>query len=240
MVGKYVELKDSYKSIIEALTHAGAMNECKIDLRCIHSEKITKENLSQTLRDMHGIVVAPGFGDRGIEGKILAVKYAREHNIPFFGICLGMQCAVIEFGRTVLGYADAHSTEMDRNTKHPVIDLMEDQKGITEKGGTMRLGSYLCALKKNSKAYKAYGKSEITERHRHRFEFNNEYMDFYEKAGMIPVGFNPESKLVEIVEIPSLKWFIGVQFHPEYQSTVLHPHPLFVDFVKAVIHHSSK
>ncbi len=240
LVGKYVELKDSYKSIIESLIHAGAVNECKIDLRCVHSEKILKENVGQSLRDVHGILVAPGFGDRGIDGKILAVKYAREHDIPFFGICLGMQCAVIEFARNVLDFADAHSTEMDRNTTHAVIDLMESQKGVTDKGGTMRLGSYLCSMKKGSHAHKAYGKGEITERHRHRFEFNNEFLDLYIKAGMVPTGINPESKLIEIMEIPTLKWFVGVQFHPEYQSTVLNPHPLFIDFVKAVMTHSSK
>ena len=235
LVGKYVELKDAYKSIIESLAHAGAVHECKVDLHCLHSEKINKDTVHNMLREMHGIIVAPGFGERGIEGKIIAVKYARENNIPFFGICLGMQCAVIEFARNVLGFKDAHSTEIDSNTKHPVIDLMESQKNITDKGGTMRLGSYTCLLKKNSKVYKAYGKTEISERHRHRFEFNNEYLDFFEKAGMIPTGINPDNKLVEIIEIPSHRWFVGVQFHPEYQSTALKPHPLFVDFVRAAI-----
>ncbi|HOT14020.1 MAG TPA: CTP synthase [Bacteroidales bacterium] len=232
LVGKYVELKDSYKSIIEALYHAGAYNDCKVNLDCIHSEKITEQTIDNLLQGKQGIVVAPGFGDRGIEGKILAVKYAREKNIPFLGICLGMQCAVIEFARNVLGLTDAHSTEMTRSTEHPVIDLMESQKGVTEKGGTMRLGAYPCKLKKGSKAYKAYGESQIMERHRHRFEFNNEYIDSFEKAGMQPVGINPDSNLVEIMEIPSHKWFVGVQFHPEYQSTVLKPHPLFVEFIK--------
>lgn len=234
LVGKYVELKDSYKSILESFVHAGSINECKVDVECIHSEKINEQTIGQMLGNKEGIVVAPGFGDRGIEGKILSVKYARENNIPFFGICLGMQCAVIEFARNVLGYSDAHSTEMERGTTHPVIDLMESQKGVTEKGGTMRLGAYPCALKRNSKAQKAYAETKIWERHRHRFEFNNEYLQEYEKKGMIATGINPDSNLVEIIEIPSHRWFIGVQFHPEYQSTVLNPHPLFVDFVKNI------
>ena len=240
LVGKYVELQDSYKSILESFIHAGAMNDCKVEVKCVHSEKVTDQTIDELLGDVHGILVAPGFGDRGIDGKILAVKYAREKNIPFFGICLGMQCAVIEFGRNVLNYADAHSTEMVRATEHPVIDLMESQKGVTEKGGTMRLGAYHCKLKKGSTPYKAYGSSEIMERHRHRFEFNNEYLKAYEKAGMHAVGMNPDSNLVEIVEIPSLKWFVGVQFHPEYQSTVIMPHPLFVDFIRAVLEHSKQ
>jgi CTP synthase len=238
LVGKYVELQDSYKSILESFIHAGAMNDCKVAVNCIHSERITENTIDELLGDMQGILVAPGFGDRGIEGKILSVKYAREKNIPFFGVCLGMQCAVIEFARNVLGFADAHSTEMVRATEHPVIDLMESQKGVTEKGGTMRLGVYHCVLKRGSKAQKAYGTSEIMERHRHRFEFNNEYLKDFEKAGMVAVGINPDSNLVEIVEIPSHKWFIGVQFHPEYQSTVLRPHPLFVDFIRAVLENS--
>jgi len=233
LVGKYIELKDSYKSIMESLIHAGVINECKVDIKCIHSEKVNPQNVSELLKHMQGILIAPGFGDRGIEGKITSVKYARENNIPFFGVCLGMQCAVIEFGRNILGYEDAHSTEMNRNTTHPVIDLMESQKGITVKGGTMRLGAYPCVIRKKTKTYKAYGKTEISERHRHRFEFNNEYLKEYEKNGMIATGINPDSGLVEIIEIPSHKWFIGTQFHPEYQSTVLNPHPLFVDFVKA-------
>ena len=234
LVGKYIELQDSYKSIIESVIHAGAINECKVEITNIHSERITQDTINSSLADMQGIIVAPGFGDRGIEGKILAVKYAREKNIPFFGICLGMQCAVIEFARDVLNYADAHSTEMERTTQHPVIDLMESQKGVTEKGGTMRLGACPCRLKKNSRAFKAYGTVDIYERHRHRFEFNNEYLKIFEKNGMVATGMNPESNLVEIIEIPSHKWFVGVQFHPEYQSTVLRPHPLFVDFIKAV------
>ncbi len=235
LIGKYVELKDSYKSIIEALQHAGAENNCKVDLVSIHSEKINEQNVNTILQGMEGIIVAPGFGDRGIEGKILAVQYARENKIPFFGICLGMQCAVIEFARNVIGWADAHSTEMVRNTEHPVIDLMESQKGITEKGGTMRLGAYPCVIKKGSKTFKIYGTSHISERHRHRFEFNNDFLETFEKAGMIAVGINPDSNLVEIIELPSHPWFIGVQFHPEYQSTVLNPHPLFVDFIRTII-----
>jgi CTP synthase len=240
LVGKYVELKDSYKSIIESLQHAGAVNDCKVDLTCIHSEKITEQTVDQLLEGMEGIIVAPGFGDRGIEGKIISVKYAREREIPFFGICLGMQCAVIEFARNVIGWADAHSTEMVRSTDHPVIDLMESQKGVTEKGGTMRLGAYPCVIKKGSKAYKAYGTTRISERHRHRFEFNNEFLPVFEKAGMHAVGINPDSDLVEIIEIPNHPWFIGVQFHPEYQSTVLNPHPLFVDFIRTVVDRQKK
>lgn len=238
LVGKYVELQDSYKSIIESLIHAGAVNDCKVEITCVHSERITEQTLPELLSGMQGILVAPGFGDRGIEGKIIAVQYARERNIPFFGICLGMQCAVIEFARNVLGYADAHSTEMVRSTEHPVIDLMESQKGVTEKGGTMRLGACPCRIKKNSKVQKAYGAIDIYERHRHRFEFNNEYLKAFEKAGMHAVGINPDSNLVEIIEIPTNKWFVGVQFHPEYQSTVLRPHPLFVDFIRAVYENS--
>jgi len=232
LVGKYIELKDSYKSIIEALTHGGVVNECKVNLICLHSEKIDENNVHEYLKDADGIVVAPGFGDRGIEGKIISVKYARENNIPFFGICLGMQCAVIEFARNVLGWEDAHSTEMVRSTKHPVIDLMESQKGVTEKGGTMRLGAYPCVIKKNSQTYKAYGTGHILERHRHRFEFNNEFLSNFEKAGMHAVGINPDNNLVEIIEISNHPWFVGVQFHPEYQSTVQNPHPLFIDFIK--------
>lgn len=233
LVGKYVELKDSYKSIIESLTHAGAHNECKINLNCIHSETIQADNYQDILKNNDGIIVAPGFGDRGIEGKILAVQYARQNKIPFLGLCLGMQCAVIEFARNVLGLADAHSTEMTRMTKNPVIDLMEEQKGITEKGGTMRLGSYPCNLIDNTLARKIYGVDHIRERHRHRYEFNNDYLELYEKAGMIPSGINPDSGLVEIMEQPAHPFFIGVQFHPEYRSSALKPHPLFIHFVIA-------
>jgi len=233
LVGKYVELPDAYKSINEAFIHAGAINDCKVDLHLIHSEDIIESNLAEILQGIQGILVAPGFGDRGIEGKILAIKYARENNIPFLGICLGLQCAVVEFARNVLGYDKAHSTEMERKTPYPVIDLMEEQKGISEKGGTMRLGSYACKIKKKSKVYAAYKSELINERHRHRYEFNNTYLDEFEKAGMIATGINPDNNLVEILEIPKHKWFVGVQFHPEYRSTVINPHPIFVDFIKA-------
>lgn len=236
LVGKYIELPDAYKSIVEAVIHAGATNECKVDLKTIHSEEINESNFSEMLADLNGIIVAPGFGHRGIEGKILAVKFARENGIPFLGICLGMQCAVIEFARNVLGLADANSTEMVRTTSNPVIDLMEDQKGITDKGGTMRLGAYPCNLKTNSKVFKAYGnKTEITERHRHRYEFNNSYVEQFERKGMEATGINPDTGLVEIMEIPKHPWFVGVQFHPEYKSTVVNPHPLFVDFIRSSI-----
>jgi len=233
LVGKYVELADAYKSITESFAHGGAANECQVDLQLIHSEEIIPENVSSQLEHLDGIIVAPGFGPRGIEGKITAVKYARENNIPFFGICLGMQCAVIEFARNVLNFDKADSTEMNPKTEYPVIDLMEEQKSITYKGGTMRLGGYKCRLSKDSKVYGAYEKSEIIERHRHRYEFNNKYLKDYAEAGMIATGINPESDLVEIVEIPDHKWFVGVQFHPEYSSTVVNPHPLFVEFIKA-------
>jgi len=233
IVGKYVELQDSYKSINESLIHAGAINECKVNIHYIHSEQISSSNYVEKLKGHDGIIVAPGFGERGIEGKILAVKYARENNIPLFGICLGMQCAVVEFARNVLGLEKAHSTEIEPKTPYPVIDLMENQKGITDKGGTMRLGGYECVLKKGTKTQEIYGCKTIIERHRHRYEFNNQYIDLFEKAGMIASGINPETNLVEIIEIPSHKWFIGVQFHPEYNSTVLKPHPLFVSFIKA-------
>jgi CTP synthase len=233
LVGKYVELPDAYKSINEAFIHAGASNECKVNVQYVHSELITEGNIKHKLNNFDGILVAPGFGHRGIEGKLLAVKYARENNIPFFGICLGMQCSVIEFSRNVLGLKDAHSSEMDSFTLNPVIDLMEEQKQITQKGGTMRLGSYACDLKKNSNASKAYGKLKINERHRHRYEFNDKYKDRIEAAGMTITGVNPDTGLAEIVEIPSHRWFVGVQFHPELKSTVDNPHPLFVKFIKA-------
>jgi len=235
LVGKYVELPDAYKSISESLIHSGAMNECAIDVEYIHSEDITKENFKEKLAGLNGILVAPGFGSRGIDGKIFTVKYARENNIPFFGICLGMQCAVIEFARNVLGFDGAHSTEINHKTKYPVIDLMEEQKSIIDKGGTMRLGGYKCTLSKDSKSFNAYKKTEIIERHRHRYEFNDKYFNDFKNNGMIPVGINPESNLVEIIEIPENKWFVGVQFHPEYSSTVINPHPLFVHFIKACI-----
>lgn len=239
LVGKYTELPDAYKSIVEAFVHAGAANHVHVNLQYVNSEKITPENAGELLKGMSGILVAPGFGNRGIEGKITAVNYARTQNIPFFGICLGMQCAVIEFARNVLGLKNANSTEVE-NTPHPVIDLMEEQKGITEKGGTMRLGAYPCNLNENSKSYRIYGTEHISERHRHRYEFNNKYYQDYEKNGMVPAGINPETNLVEVMEIPSHPWFIGVQYHPEYKSTVVNPHPLFVSFVKAAIDYKHK
>lgn len=232
LVGKYTELPDAYKSIVEAFIHAGAANHVKVKLQYVNSEKLSPDTIESVLKPMCGILVAPGFGHRGIEGKIMAVKYAREHRIPFFGICLGMQCCVIEFARDVLGYADANSTEMGA-TEAPVIDLMEEQKGVTEKGGTMRLGAYPCHLMHESKAYEAYGTDQIAERHRHRYEFNNDYLEEFVRAGMRPVGVNPDTNLVEVVELEDHPWFVGVQYHPEYKSTVLRPHPLFVAFVKA-------
>jgi CTP synthase len=235
LVGKYVELKDAYKSIKEALEHAGAANELKVHIKWVHSEKLTAKNVAKHLGGLAGILVAPGFGHRGIEGKIEAIKYAREHKVPFLGICLGMQCAVIEFGRNVLGFTDANSTEMNADTTHPVIAMMEEQKAIADKGGTMRLGAYACKLEEGSLARAVYGKRDISERHRHRYEFNNAYLKAYEKAGMVASGINPQGKLVEIVEIKGHPWFIGVQFHPEYRSTVAKPHPLFIAFVKAAM-----
>jgi CTP synthase len=234
LIGKYIELQDAYKSILESFVHAGAMNECKIQVVNVHSEFITGENVSEKLGNLDGLLVAPGFGHRGVEGKIIAVKYARENRLPFFGICLGMQMAVIEFARNVLGWRDAHSTEMDVNTSHPVIDLMEEQKKVTIKGGTMRLGAYPCALKEGTLAHHIYnGQAEISERHRHRWEFNNAYLRQFEEAGMVPSGTNPESGLVEIVELPSHPFFIGVQYHPELKSTVESPQPIFVHFIRA-------
>jgi CTP synthase len=235
LVGKYIELKDAYKSINESFIHAGVANESKVKLEWIHSESITPENVEEKLGKLKGILVAPGFGDRGIEGKITAIKYARENNVPFLGICLGMQCAVIEFGRNVLGYKDAHSAEMNPKSKHKVIDMMQEQKKITAKGGTMRLGAYPCKIKKGTKAFAVYGKENISERHRHRYEFNNTFLKEYEKKGMIASGINPDNNLVEMVELKDHPWFIGVQYHPEYKSTVAKPHPLFVRFVKAAL-----
>jgi len=235
LVGKYVELQDAYKSIDESLLHAAIYNDRKLDLHLFHSEKITDENAASQLADMDGILIAPGFGQRGIEGKFSAIKYARENNKPLFGICLGMQCMVIEFARNVLGYSDANSTEMEPNTPHKVIDMMEEQKTVINLGGSMRLGAFDCVLKKDSKAFQAYGKEHIQERHRHRFEFNNEYKGEFEAAGMKCVGTNPDTNLVEVVEIPDLKWFVGVQYHPEYNSTVVNPNPLFISFIKAAI-----
>jgi len=234
LVGKYVELKDAYKSINESFIHAGTANGLKVNVRTFHSEYIDESNVAEKLGKMHGILVAPGFGERGIEGKIIAIRYARENKIPFFGICLGMQCAVIEFGRNVLGMAGAHSTEFNKSTPFPVIDMMEMQKKIAGLGGTMRLGAYPCKLKKGSKVFDIYARENISERHRHRYEFNNEYLEKYLEAGFIPVGLNEKDNLVEIVELKDHPWFIGVQFHPEFRSTVARPHPLFVSFIKAV------
>lgn len=233
LIGKYIELQDAYKSILEAFVHAGAVNEAKVQVVNVHSEFITEENVSEKLANLDGLLVAPGFGHRGVEGKILAVKYARENKLPFFGICLGMQMAVIEFARDVLGLKEAHSTEMNPDTSEPVIDLMEAQKEITSKGGTMRLGSYGCETRQNSLARRIYDQATITERHRHRWEFNNKYMEQFEEAGMLASGKNPDNGLVEIVELPSHPFFIGVQYHPELKSTVENPHPLFVHFIKA-------
>ncbi len=233
LIGKYVELQDAYKSILESFVHAGAINDCKVTIQNIHSEFITAENVCEKLTGLDGLLVAPGFGHRGIEGKITAVKFARETGLPFFGICLGMQMAVIEFARNVLNIKNAHSTEMEATCSEPVVDMMEEQKKITTKGGTMRLGSYACDLKKNSLAHQIYGIMQIFERHRHRYEFNNKYLDQFEKNGMIASGLNKQTDLIEIVEIPNHPFFIGVQFHPELKSTVENPHPIFVKFIEA-------
>jgi CTP synthase len=235
LVGKYVELQDSYKSILEAFIHAGAANETKVNVISVHSEYLDATNVQEKLKNLDGILVAPGFGGRGIEGKIETVRFARENNIPFFGICLGMQMAVIENARSILGLADANSTEMNEDTKNPVIDLMEDQKTITDKGGTMRLGSWKCDISPNSLAYKIYGKASISERHRHRYEFNSSYLDSMQNSGLKASGINPDTGLVEIVELENHPFFIGVQYHPEYKSTVANPHPLFVSFVAATV-----
>ena len=235
LVGKYVELQDAYKSIGESLFQAATYCDHRLNLVYIHSEKLTDENVEERLRDMDGIIIAPGFGQRGIEGKFTAIKWCREHDVPTFGICLGMQCMVIEYARNVLGMTDANSTEMDTKTPHNVIDLMEEQKSITNMGGTMRLGAYDCELRPDSRAAKAYGTTTVSERHRHRFEFNEEFRRRFEEGGMQCVGQNPRTKLVEVVELPEKRWFIGTQYHPEYQSTVLNPNPLFIDFVKAAI-----
>ena len=239
LVGKY-DLQDAYKSIRESLSHAGTYNDHKVNITFVNSEHLTDDNVAEKLAGQDGVVICPGFGQRGIEGKIVAAHYTRTHDIPTFGICLGMQMIVIEFARNVLGYADANSREMDEKTPHNVIDIMEEQKNITNMGGTMRLGAYECVLKQGSRVFNIYKKEHIQERHRHRYEFNNDFQKEFEKAGMMCVGRNPESDLVEIVEIPGLKWYIGTQFHPEYQSTVLHPHPLFVDFVKTAIENKKK
>ncbi len=240
LIGKYVELHDSYKSITEAFIHAGSSYATKVNVRWVHSENLDLSNYEEHLKDVDGILVAPGFGDRGIDGKIKAVQYARENNIPFFGICLGMQMAVIEFAKNVLGLKDAYSTEMKPNAENPVIDLMQSQKDVVNKGGTMRLGAWDCQLAEDSKSFKAYGKVNIQERHRHRYEFNNDYLADMEANGMIAVGKNPKADLVEVVEIPNHPWFVGVQYHPEYKSTVLNPHPLFVHFIKAALKYSNQ
>ena len=237
LIGKYVELQDSYKSILEAFIHAGAENEVKVNVESIHSEHLTIDNSAKKLGHLDAVLVAPGFGERGIEGKIEAIKYVREQNIPFLGICLGMQMAVIEFSRNVLGLKNANSTEMNETTEHPVINLMESQKAITDKGGTMRLGAWDCNILDNSIAKDVYKTNAIKERHRHRYEFNNDYKSQIEKAGMKATGLNPETGLVEIVEIPTNNWFVGVQYHPEYKSTVANPHPLFVAFVNAALNY---
>ena len=233
LIGKYIELQDAYKSILESFIHAGAMNECKVNVVNVHSEFINEENVAEKLEGLDGLLVAPGFGHRGIEGKIIAVKYARENALPFFGICLGMQMAVIEFGRNILGMPDAHSTEMNSQTTHAVINMMEEQKKIKAMGGTMRLGAFPCTIKEGTLAHSIYGTSEISERHRHRYEFNNEYLEQYENAGMIASGVNPDTGLVEIMELPGHPFFIGVQYHPELKSSVENPAPLFVHFIAA-------
>ena len=235
LVGKYVELQDAYKSIQEAFVHAGAANDCRVHVRTLQSESITPKNVDELLKGADGILVAPGFGERGLEGKVHAIKYARENGIPFLGICLGMQMCVVEFARNVLGYSDASSTEKDPETTHPVICMMEEQKKTTIKGGTMRLGAYACTLKEGSLAASLYGSLSIRERHRHRYEFNSEYLDEFEKNGMMATGRNPETGLVEIVELPSHPFFIGSQFHPEYKSTPENPHPLFKGLVAAAL-----
>ncbi|MGE0017127.1 MAG: CTP synthase, partial [Bacteroides sp.] len=235
LVGKYVELQDAYKSILESLSQAATYNDHKLKIEYVQSEQLTEANVDEKLGHVNGVVICPGFGSRGIEGKFVAAKYTREHDIPTFGICLGMQCIAIEFARNVLGYPDANSVEFNEKTPHNIIDIMEEQKAITNMGGTMRLGAFECIINKNSKAYQAYKQEHIQERHRHRYEFNNDYRKQFEDNGMKCVGVNPESDLVEIVEIPALKWYIGTQFHPEYSSTVLNPHPLFISFIKAAI-----
>ena len=237
LIGKYVELKDAYKSIAEAFVHAGAENECRVNVKWLHSEDFTKETVEKNLKDLDGILVAPGFGDRGIEGKIFAVQYARENHVPFLGICLGLQCAMVEFARNVLGLKKAHSTEINPKSKHPVIAIMEDQKSIKNMGGTMRLGAYDCKIKKGTKAHQSYGTTKISERHRHRYEFNNKYLKDFETAGMIASGKNPKTDLVEIMELEDHPWFVASQYHPELKSTVLNPHPLFIKFVKAALAH---
>lgn len=240
LIGKYIELQDAYKSILESFIHAGAINECQVQVINIHSEFITSENVNEKLAGLDALLVAPGFGHRGVEGKIVAVKYAREKKLPFFGICLGMQMAAIEFARNVLGLKSANSTEMNPDTSDPVIDLMDEQKQVTAKGGTMRLGAYPCTIEKDSLAYRIYGKEKISERHRHRWEFNNKYLADFEKAGMMASGRNPDTGLVEIIELKDHPFFIGVQYHPELKSTVEEPQPIFVHFIKAALQHAQQ
>jgi len=240
LVGKYVELHDAYKSIAESFIHAGAANESKVNVNWVSSEDVSEENVEELLGEQNGILIAPGFGERGFEGKIAAARYARENKIPFLGICLGLQVAVIEFGRNALGFKDANSTEMDPKTKSPIIDLMEEQKKITKKGGTMRLGAYPCTLKEGTKVFEMYGSKDISERHRHRYEFNNDYLEKFENKGMMAVGINPDSNLVEIMELKNHPWYIGTQFHPELKSRVVEPHPLFVGFIKATVENKAK
>ena len=235
IVGKYVELKDAYKSISEALIHGGVYNSCDVKIKWIHSEDVKKNKVNLIFKNCSGIVVAPGFGERGINGKLTTIEYARTKNIPFFGICLGMQMAVVEYARNVLGFKNAHSTEINSKTKFPVIDLMQEQKVLLNKGGTMRLGSYKCKLKKSSKTFHAYKNEDIEERHRHRYEFNNDFIENFKKSEMKFVGHNPKSGLIEILELKNHRWFIGVQFHPEYKSTVINPHPLFKSFIKSTL-----
>ena len=240
LIGKYIELQDAYKSILESFIHAGAMNEVKVEVVNVHSEFITQDNVAEKLEGLDGLLVAPGFGLRGIDGKIIAVQYARENGLPFFGICLGMQMAVIEYGRNILGLKDAHSTEMDANTANPVINMMEEQKKIKMMGGTMRLGSYPCEITEGSLAYKIYGDTTINERHRHRYEFNNDYLEQFQQSGMVTSGINSDTGLVEIIELPNHPFFIGVQYHPELKSTVERPAPLFVSFIGAAKEYNEK
>lgn len=240
LVGKYVSLQDAYKSIDEALFQACTYNDCKLNLTYVNSEKLTDGNVEEMLGAMDGVIVAPGFGQRGTEGKFVALKWCREHDVPTFGICLGMQCMVIEYARNVLGYADANSVEMDPNTHYNVIDLMEEQKSVTNMGGTMRLGAYACRLLDGTKVAHAYGKLDVEERHRHRFEFNEDFRARFEEGGMKCVGENPETHLVEVVEVPGKRWYVGTQYHPEYSSTVLNPHPLFMDFVRHAIEYRNE
>jgi len=240
LVGKYVELHDAYKSIAESFIHAGATNEAKVNVSWIPSEDVDSENVDELLQNQDGVLIAPGFGERGFEGKITAAKYTRERKVPFFGICLGLQVAVIEFGRNVLGFKDANSTEMDPKTKGPIIDLMEEQKKITKKGGTMRLGAYPCTLKEGTKVFEMYKAQDISERHRHRYEFNNDYLEKFENKGMMAAGINPDSNLVEIMELKNHPWYVGTQFHPELKSRVVEPHPLFVGFIKAAVEYKAK